>query len=271
MRPFLYAMTGAALSFGLSTGALAQARSLEDLLKDNGYRLYKPIRPTWGPGTAFLATVVNNKIRPDTLEPVCDQLFADIEPSFRQVIIPDYKGSSDTTLSLGLSLLDGVIGKDNAARLTADYRNPRNVSINWGNLVEYGFSWRDRFPPSGNRATIHPDCERAVIAVVRSGRQKDLYVVPSALQVAGMDYTFRRGTDGQPAAAAIGGDFKVSGLFNTNVKAKWTFTGENTLRVLQPAFIAHGKLTRASTLVQLPSTSGLVFELGLQEVDMELE
>lgn len=230
-----------ALTVGLTTSstALSQIQTLEKLAKDAGYRLYQPPRENWGPGTVFLGRVSGGKLKVERA--ICPSMFKTVAPVSAGVLLPDYSGTSDTDISLGISLLEKVVGPTNTANLQAGYRAPRNVTIKWGPIAEEAYFASSVYTSSGQTADVDAGCRAAIADVRARGRLKNLFVIDRALKVASLTYTFKRGNDTAPSGATAGGDLKIAGIINLTGKVGVTVRDETNLIVTTPLYIAYAR------------------------------
>lgn len=264
-KVFSPALFGIAISLSISPH-IAYGKDLGDLVKDQGYRLYQPLRENWGPGTVFVGKVSGGKLRVDRA--ICPRIFSTVMPSKSHVALPNYSAVSESDLNLGIGLLDKVVGTGNAANLRMGYKAPRNVSVTWGPLEEHAYFAASAFTPSGQIAEIDAACYAAINDLRRRGKLKSAWVIDRAISTSEMHYTFKRGNESVPSGGSIGGDLKLAGIISLTANAGVSIRDETTLVVNRPLFVAYARPVPLADFV--PLATGMDREVGERRVRIKL-
>lgn len=260
--------TSALCALIISGSAHAQVRTLEKIVKDAGYRLYQPPRENWGPGTVFFGRVSGGKLRVDRL--LCPGIFRTVTPSQAAVVLPDYTGTSDTDLSFGISLLEKVVGPDNAASLKGGYHAPRNVTVKWGPITEFSYFAASIYTPQGQLADVDPQCRAALRQVRQRGQMDRVFVIDRAINLSSLTYIFKRGNDATPSGGSVGGELKIAGLLSLNANIGATVRDESTLVVTKPIYIAYARPIKLAEFAPTADVSGTRVKVRLQRTAADL-
>lgn len=232
----------------------ALAKDLADVVKDMGYRIYQPPRENWGPGTVFLGSVSGNKLKVE--QAICSNLFSSVAPRSTGVALQDYTSTSNTDLSFGIGLLEKIVGSNNSANLKAGYKNPRNVTVKWGNVTEQAYFAADAYKPNGQTADLNPSCRAAINNLRRQGKLKRLYVIDRAISADSLNYTFKRGDDTNPSGITGSGDLTIADIISVNASVGFTVKDQKTLVVTRPVFVGYAKPVQLAQFIPLANVSG---------------
>lgn len=237
-----------------SLSVAAQTSDLDKSLKGKGFRLYDPPRDNWGPGTVFEGSVSGRQLK--VIRPVCPALFSTVLPSGAGVVLSDYSAVSEKDASLGISLLEKVIGANNSAALKAEYKSPKNVNVKWGDVTEQSYFASSIYKDDGQVADVNGKCRMAINDYKRRGKVKNLYVIDRALVVSTLSYSFKKGSDATPATTSASADLSLAGIIKINIGGSATMKSNTILEIKKPMYIGYAKPARIDKFLPQGQVSG---------------
>ena len=210
--------------------AFAAPKPLAVLCDSAGMKPYSAIRTKLGAGSIYRA---GGSFTPSMDKRLCENVFegrTDLEPNSIEdtLVIGAIAGSSDRNATLGLGLLESIVGAKNKAELKASVQRGDKWSASTGPLEEYGVDALGVMQFIASES----DCFNRIRTALGDKKSLEVLLVPRALRTKQIKYSVEGTSGGNAGLVGL-----IASVLSVDASYKIAKTNANTLDVTSDNYL----------------------------------